>query len=202
MTKPVLFSEDYVATRFDPRSRTAQDPSRIEGWSETVRANDIAKADDLRFREAHVDGTVIKTKEDAYKVIGAKPAELPVEFVWLRVNGPGGAHSASAAVEIDSYTADKGFVLCTRDKFTALEEAYGYKFNHASWRVAEDGMIRRGADVALFFRSGEVAKMWEQYRVEDNARLENQSVPATLSAAGETVETFSEDETETVFIHH
>ncbi|GAG25388.1 unnamed protein product, partial [marine sediment metagenome] len=101
--KPLLFPEDYDIRRFDPGKGKGK-ASRIEGYTEILQANDIAKADDLLFREAHTGAAVIKTKEDAYKVIGAPPQELPVEFKWLRVNGPGGAHSATAAVEIDGYT--------------------------------------------------------------------------------------------------
>ena len=95
--KPLLFPEDYDRKRFDPKNVKSSEPDRIEGWTEIRKANDIAKADDLLFREAHNGAAVIKTKEDAYKVVGAKPQELPVDFKWLRVTGPGGAHSPSAA---------------------------------------------------------------------------------------------------------
>jgi len=195
-TKPLLFPEDYSATKFDPRKQNANDSSRIEGYSEIVQANDIAKSDDLLFRNAHQGASHLKTKEDVYKVIGAKPQELPVEFAWLRVNGPGGAHSSTAAAEIDAYTADQGFVLCTKDRFTQLSNAFGYKFNSAAWRVAEDGTIMRGYDVALFYRSGEVAKMWEDHRLDENARAEGARFPNKLQSKGATAETFVENEVE------
>lgn len=201
-SKPMLFPSDYDERKFDPRKRNAMDSSRIEGYSEIVQANDISKADDLRFREAHAGATHIKTKEDVYKLLGSKPQELPVEFAWLRVNGPGGAHSASAAAEIDQYTADQGFVLCTKDRFDALSSAYGYKFNTAAWRVAEDGTIMRGYDVALFYRSGEVARMWENHRLEENSRAEGNRFPDKLTAGTETAETFVENEVEEVLITH
>jgi len=202
-TKPLLFPEDYSASRFDPNQRNATDSSRIDGYSAIVQANDIAKADDLRFRDAHSGGSHIKTKEDAYKIIGARPQELPVEFAWLRVNGPGGAHSASASAEIDQYTVDQGFVVCTKDRFDALSKAYGYQFNSAAWRVAEDGTIMRGYDVALFYRSGEVAKMWEQHRLGENQKAEGMRMPNTITAKGQTADTFVEEEvTEDVLITH
>jgi len=201
-TKPALFAEDYDPRRFDPATLKSGKPGRIDGYSEIVQANDINKADDLKFREAHSGAAVIKTKEDAYKVIGAKPSELPVEFKWLRVNGPGGAHSPTAAAEIDSYTADQGFVLCTADRFKTLANEFGYKFNKATWRVAEDGTIMRGYDVALFYRSGEVARMWGRHLREEAAKAEGAKIPRELTAKGEKAETFSEEETEEVFITH
>lgn len=201
-TKPMLFPEDYNASKFNPNSRNAMDASRIQGYSEIVQANDVAKADDLRFREAHQTATHIKTKEDAYKVIGAKPQQLPVEFAWLRVNGPGGAHSASAAAEIDAYTSDQGFVRCTKDRFDALSNAYGYQYNSAAWRTAEDGTIMRGYDVALFYRSGEVARMWDEHRLKENQRAEGARFPEMLEAKGASAETFVENEVEEVLITH
>jgi hypothetical protein len=201
--KPMLFPEDYDVRRFDPARGSDAKPSRIKGYTEITRANDISKADDLKFREAHSGAAVIKTKEDAYKVIGAAPAQLPVEFKWLRVNGPGGAHSASALAEVDMYTTDQGFILCTKDRFMALAEAYGYEFNHSAWRVAEDGSITRGYDVALFYRSGEVARMWDRHMAEEAARIEGGEFTRELRAGGETAETFAEESVQKdVLINH
>jgi len=195
--KPVLFAEDYN-TRFDPVNVRSTDPSRIEGWSETVQANDIAKADALEFRKAHETAKVIKTQEDAYKVIGAGPAELPVDFKWLRISGPGGADSPSANAEIDMYVS-QGFLPCTKEIFDIMVENYGYKFNHALWRVAEDGTIRRGYDVALYYRSGDVARKWEQHSVaEAIERDTNPSLPSNFQ--GDT--SWKEEEVEEILITH
>jgi len=200
MPKPTLFPESYSLDKFNPRSRV--DPSRIEGYSEIVQANDIAKADPLRFGEAHRTAKVIRSQEDAYKVIGARPQELPVEFAWLRVSGPAGATSASADAEIDAYTANQGYIPCTKERFDQLASLYGYKFNDVLWHVAEDGTIRRGADSALFFRSGEVARMWERHQAESTAKAEGSSLPTSLAAGKEKVPTFSEEESEEIFITH
>lgn len=202
--KPALFPEDYDAKRYDPKNRTSQDPSRIEGWSETVQANDLDKSNDLDFRNAHATATNVKSKVDVFRMLGASPAELPVDFAWLRVNGPGGAHSASAAAEIDAYTADKGFIMCTKPRFDALSAHYGYRFNEATWRVAEDNSIRRGYDVALFYRPGEVARVWDKQLTDDAARVEGK-FPETLTSARESsgpAETFVEREVEEVMITH
>ncbi len=196
-SKPVLFTEDY-AQRFDPSNVRVSDPSRIGGWSETVQANDIEIADDLDFRKAHQSAKVIKTKEDAYRVIGSGPSKLPIEFKWLQVNGPGGANSPNANAQIDMYTSDQGFLLCTKDKFDVMIENYGYEFNHARWRVAEDGSIRRGYDVALYYRSGDVARKWEQHLAAQAAGKISTSLPSQIQ--GDTG--FSEEEVEEILITH
>lgn len=202
MAKPLLFPEDYNTSKFDPRSRTASDPSRIPGYSEIVKANDIDRADDLEFRNAHKDSKDIKRKEDVYAKIGSKPSQLPVEFAWLRVNGPGGANSPTANAEVDSYMADQGFIPCTKDRFDALCAEYGYSFNSAAWRVAEDGTIRRGYDVALFYRRGDVAEMWNKALADEAARREGASFPHELSADKATAETYREEEVEEIVISH
>lgn len=202
MPKPLLFPENYDPKKFNPRDRNSGDPSRIGGYSEAVQANDIALADDLEFAEKHRTGKVIKRKEDAYKVIGAKPQALPVEFRWLRITGPGGAYSASASAEIDSYTADQGFIPCTEERFKALSETYGYEFNHNLWRVAEDGTIRRGYDTALFYRPGEVARAWEAARVAETAAREGRTLPETFRSSKFEQETFLEEEHEEVIFTH
>ena len=200
--KPMLFPEDYDPRRFDPGKNRTSKPSRIGGYTEILRANDIAKADELKFREAHSGAAVIKTQEDAYKVIGATPQELPVEFKWLRTNGPGGAYSPVAAAEVDGYTSDQGFILCTKERFDTLADMFGYEFNHASWRVSEDGAIHRGYDVSLFYRSGEVARKWDRFMADEVAKAEGASLPAEITGKNTTAETFSEQEIEEVFIKH
>lgn len=195
-SKPALFPENYDTSRFDPSRRAGSDPSRIPGYSERVQANDVAAADDLMFRNAHRDAKNISTKEDVYRQIGTSPGKLPVEFAWLRVNGPGGANSPTANAEVDSYMTDQGYIPCTKDKFDLLAAEYGYSFNSAAWRVAEDGTIRRGYDVALFYRRGDVAEMWKKALAEEAARLEGASFPQQLSARDAAAETFVEEEVE------
>lgn len=192
--KPVLFPDSRTdAEKFDPRLHMgALDPSRIPGYSEIVQANDVAKSDPLVFRNQ-----TGMTHEDMFKKIGAKPQELPVEFKWLRISGPGGADSHSAMRTLDTAKNKEGFRLASEEDL----ERYGYSFPPAG-RKAEDGTIRRGADTALFIRSGEVARMWERYIVEEAARLEGASVPATLTEGGYSAETFVEEEREKAEVTH
>jgi len=175
-TKPVLFADTRSdAEKFDPMlHRGHLDPSRIRGYSEIVQANDIAKADDLKFRDANQG----KTKEDLYRQIGAKPQDLPIELQWLPVSGTAGAPiSTHAARQLDQYVNQQGFRIVTwsRDdsgeiRIPVLDE-YGYSLDGPS-RFAEDGTIRRGPDSALYWRSGEVARKWEAFKFDQQAERE------------------------------
>ena len=193
--KPMVFSDDRTAVeKFDPRvHQGAVDPGRISGYAEIVQANDIAKADDLIFRNQNLG----RTKEDLYKQIGARPQDLPVEFKWLRISGPGGAESPSAHRELDGYQNREGFGLATQ----ADLDRYGYGFP-ADARRTEDGTIRRGPDVALYVRDGEVARNWDKFRDEQTALMEGAQLSKTRRAGGYSTETFTEEERDTVTYAH
>ena len=193
-TKPIIFSDTRGdAEKFDPRLHAGNlDPSRVPGYSEIIQANDIARADPPEFRDK-----TGQTQEEAYAKLGTKPQELDVELAWLRITGPGGAESHSAARELDKATYQEGFRLCSKEDL----DGHGYGFPPAA-RPAEDGTIRRGADTALYIRSGEVARKWEQYLAEETARLEGASLPHALNADGYSVETIEETEHKTVEVTH
>lgn len=191
--KPLLFADDRPEVeRFNPYLlRGNPDPSRIPGWSEYVQANDIAKADDLYFREQNG-----MTKEDAYKLIGAHPKPLEVEFRWLPVSGPSGARNPNAERTLDYYQSYEGFRVATVEDL----ESRGYKLPPAA-RVEADGTIRRGYDVALFVRSGEVARLWERYKAEETAKREGSHLPTTFSEGAYATETtYEEIERKTVHL--
>lgn len=193
--KPVLFPDTRTdAEKFDPRlHRGHLDPSRIPGYSEIVQANDVAKADDLLFRSKN-DGRV---KEDLYRQLGASPETLEVEFAWLPVSGVAGGESSHVYRQLDQYMNQQGFRLATREDL----DAYGYGFPPTA-REAEDGTIRRGPDVALYVRSGEVARMWEAFKRETQDALEGKS-PDTYVAGSYVAPAFSEAERhETVTVKH
>ena len=197
MAKPLIFPENYDIKKFDPNNRGIVDPSRIGGYDKQVMANDLDKADVYEFHKAHESGKKIRTKEDAFRAIGAHPKPLPVEFKWLRVSGPGGAYSASATAEVDVYSADQGFIPCTKERFDNVAKEYGYTLESNAW-VAEDGTIRRGYDVALFYRSGDVARAWEKALAAETAKREGESFPERLRDA----ETFREETKEEIFLTH
>jgi hypothetical protein len=167
--KPTLFTND---DRFDPKNQNGVlDPGRIIGYSEIVQANDIAKADDLKFREIHGG----KTKEDIYRLLGAKPRELDVEFAWLPVSGiAGGAMSQGASQQLDHYQSREGFQLANEADLSSR----GFSLA-PNQHIAADGTIRRESDVALYIRSGEVARKWERYKATKAAAAEN-ALPANL----------------------
>lgn len=172
--KPAIFADTRSdAEKFDPMlHRGALDPSRIPGYSEVVMANDIDKADALEFR--HKNGM---TKEDAFRLVGATPRPLDVEFAWLPVSGAaGGALSDNQARALDRYSNQEGYRLATE----ADLDARGFGFPPMG-RRAEDGTIRRGADVALYVRSGEVARKWEDFKIRDQAALEGRLASPDMS---------------------
>ena len=208
--KPNLWSDTRTALeRFDPSVIRDLDPSRIPGYSEIVRANDIAKADELDFRKAHETSLGVKTKEDAYRMIGAKPRNLDVEFKWLPISGvAGGAIPYALSGQVDKYR-QQGFdlvrldiALAATDADAAFAELFpGCGFPPAA-RIEADGTIRRGPDVALYARNGEVARRWALYELEQAASRENayQSEKISAKDGSVTAEAFSEDERSNVAI--
>jgi hypothetical protein len=185
--KPLLFADERSeAEKFDPMlHRGHLDPSRIPGYSEIVMANDISRADDLVFRSAN--GV---TKEDMYRKIGATPRVLDVEFAWLPISGAGGAPSELQTRALDGYLHQEGYRLASKEDLTS--RGFGMP---PLGRESEDGTIRRGADVALFVRSGEVSRKWNAYKIAEQAELEGRQVALFTSGRYE-AEAFSgvEDE--------
>ncbi len=199
--KPVLFADSRTdAEKFDPRQhRGTLDPTRIPGYAEIVQANDIAKADSLIFREQNLG----KTKEDLYRQIGAQPQELPVEFKWLRISGPGGGESHNALRELDGYITQEGFTMVQNTAFDPGEvfANLGYGFP-STGRKGEDGSIRWGPDVALFVRDGKVARNWEKFYADETSRMEGAGMPQNLRAGKYDTETFESAERETTLLTH
>jgi hypothetical protein len=119
------------------------------------------------FVRLGAESELAKARE-MFREIGAKPQKLDVEFQWLPVSGAaGGALPVSQARILDRYTTQEGFRLATVDDLTSR----GYGFPPLG-RLAEDGTIRRGADVALYVRSGDVARMWEAARIAEQREAE------------------------------
>ena len=206
-TKPFLFSDDRSAVdRFDPYLVRDLDPSRVPGYSEIVKANDIARADDLEFRKAHEANPYIKTKEDAYKSIGAAPRTLEVEFKWLPVSGVAGSNLPYALRGQSDQYRQQGFQPVLLDLSKNAEVAFGELFPGYGFpptaHVEADGTIRRGPDVALYVRSGEVARRWAQYELDEAARRENASHKAgVLNADGESAPAFGSVENTHAFLN-
>ena len=164
--KPVLFADQRSdAERFDPMlHRGHLDPSRVPGYAEMVQANDIGIADALTFRAAN-DG---RTKEDLYAQIGASPTKMEVELSWLPISGPDGGTSSHVMRQLDQYVNQQGFRLATKEDLTS--RGFGFP---PTGRLAEDGTIRRGPDVALYIRSGEVARKWAAFKFAEQDALSN-----------------------------
>jgi hypothetical protein len=193
--KPLLWA-DYDPTAYDPDvwEQRSTDPSRIPGYSEIVQANDVAKVDDFLFqqrqREFGISDSRFWNKEAVYRMIGAHPQELPVEFRWLPISNPGGGPlSPDQARQIDHYVNREGFRLVTVKDEADFRQQFGYDFPPTA-HVEADGSIRRGVDLALYARPGDVARKWERKRKQMAAEADAPNLPETLSAGDEATETF------------
>ncbi len=193
--KPVLFADTRSdAEKFDPQLHLGTlDPSRIPGYSEIVQANELAQADPLEFRNCN--GITI---EEAYRLVGASPQPLDVEFAWLPISGVAGAAMSNLQARVmDNYTNREGFRLATEEDLASR----GFGFPPLG-RLAEDGSIRRGADTALFVRSGEVARKWEAFKAEQQAALEGRELDS-VSGGGLSADAWSREEArETITVKH
>jgi len=174
--KPMIFPDKRSdAEMFDPTlHRGHLDPSRIGGYSEIVQANDISQADALIFRSKN-DG---RTQEDLYRQIGASPATLPIDLQWLPISGPDGGTSSHVMRQMDQYVNQQGFrpvrweASAEGKASIPVLDKYGYSIV-GPCRYAEDGTIRRGPDVALYWRDGEVARKWEAHKLREQDALSN-----------------------------
>jgi hypothetical protein len=201
--KPLLFADDtYDPSQFDPDlwEQRAADPGRIPGYSEVVQANDIAQADDFLFqqrqREFGLGDNRFWNKEKVYELIGARPRELEIDFAWLPISGPGGgALSPDQARMLDHYMNKEGYRLVTVENRDDFRKQFGYDFPPTA-RVEADGSIRRGVDLALYARPGDVARKWERKRRQLAAEADAPSLPDTITAGGYATETFREESQE------
>jgi hypothetical protein len=173
--KPAIFadyvSDDDIAAELS--NLDSLDPSRIPGYHEIVQANEIAAADQLTWDNQYA-GTGI-TKEKIYKLIGARPQELPVNFVWLRVAGPDGGNSYSADADRMWWT-ERGYRPATLEDITR----HGWRMPPAAHESG--GMIRR-LDTALFVVDGRRARAIEKRRADQAAQAENRDDSETVGKA-------------------
>jgi hypothetical protein len=149
--KPLMFGEQLdeqeKAALSDPRLRAGDhDPFYIPGYSEQLKARDLAKGDP-RILPDHI-------KRKYYQRFGTGPVELRHEFTWVRVASPSGTQSYNADVDATEYYR-RGYrpvEVADAAEFTAK---YGYDFPPAATVV--EGKIRQ-LDLALFVIDGEQAR--------------------------------------------
>lgn len=178
--KPLFFPDSRgPAARIDMETLRNNRPGYIPGYDEIVKANEIAASDDFKFLEAHRNAPSggIRTKEDAYRVIGASPKKLDVEFGWERVSGVAGGRSHAADVQIAVARAE-GWVPAT---FEELEKrGFGMPPNA---HVDAEGLIRR-KDVALHMRSSEDGDEARALRRRDAKEADSPRIPGMFAAGG------------------
>lgn len=170
--KPAIFAnyEADPVQAFDPRGYEIDDASWIPGYSEIVRANEIAAADDHVWNTQHYETGI--TKKQMYQVIGADPRPLPVVFRWLRVVGINGGNSPNADRDRRPFT-DRGYRPVRKEDL----EQWGIGFPPTA-HVDASGMIRRD-DVALFVVDGRREKSFRDWERQQIAEAE-----ATSQRAG------------------
>lgn len=192
--KPVILPDYNTDTEraaiqtFNEQFFEQMDTSYIPGYTETVKANDIAATDDGTWYEQH-KATGLK-KEDVYKQIGANPRELPVRFMWLRVMDTNGIEGGAEVT--------KGLYDYKRRGYRPAVEAdltgNGFGFPPAAYKVGE--AIRRD-DLQLFVVDGRAASAYDRALADYTRNLEN---PETFAVDGEHVEVTTERRSETLTI--
>ena len=184
-TKPLLFGTTYAdeIERLAALGETMEnDAGYIPGYSEQVRANEIAKIDPTI--ENFTTSRHIKTKEglnlrDHYLKKYGDPRPLPVRFKWVRVEDMRGDEGApNVRKDLLPYLKD-GYKIATQDDLNA--HSYGMP---PAANVAADGTIRRG-DVALMVVDAEGAARADARKARENAERENGSAYPGISVERE-----------------
>ena len=170
MSKPLLWGKGENESAGMPlRVRQKLGPDYIPGYSEIVMANDLATSQII----------TTSTKEKYYKRdFGTGPQTLPVEFCYVRVQGPTGENSSSANEDTFQYTkmGYKAVIVTSQEDFAEQFQAIpGIGFPPAA-HIGADGMIRH-RDAALFYVDRKTADRLAQDRLEENKRFLGHNQP-------------------------
>lgn len=164
--KPFLFDAQPASSEnaLPARARERLGADYIPGYSERVMANDLETSEII----------TTSTKEKYYRRdFGTGPGELSVEFKWVRVAGPTGDASSSAAQDAYEYTKRGYKAVSVTDKEDFVRQFKGGAgvtgFPPAA-HIGADNMIRH-RDSALYYVDRATADRLEQERLEDNKRL-------------------------------
>ena len=174
--KPLAFGTSYeqeIELEMERNQMIQNDPGWIPGYSEQVRANEIANIDPTQRN--FTTGREFKSKDGTqlqqhyFRMLGKTPKPLPVRFKWVRVSGMDGTENKNVRTDMAVYTRD-GY------KFAKLEDlqAHGYEVPPVA-EIAADGLIRRG-DVALMVVDAEGAKKIEARKALERAEADTPSV--------------------------
>jgi len=151
-TKPLLFGDKQGDTEraamSNPFLGDALDPGAVPGYSEKVRANDVAAG-----------RLTASQREAALKAIGAEPGKLPVRLAWVRAAGLDGNVNGNVLVAASEFQR-QGYRPATKEDL----EAHGYTLPPSA-HIAADGTIRR-EDVALWITDGAHAEQLDRWRKE------------------------------------
>jgi hypothetical protein len=181
--KPLLFeSEDLLGEDVIEELSLygSPDPSYIPGYSEIIRARDIAKGETYINAKGQRIGLTETEKEVEYRKIGAGPVETPYEFTWQAVSGPGNEPNPHVG-RARMFAEMEGWKLITVKSKQDFIEKFGENIANFGWPPAADldadGTIRRG-DVALAFVDNRRAKAIERAKnLERERRLGEHTEP-------------------------
>lgn len=178
--KPLLFGTDYgqeIERLLSSSEEMQNDPGWIPGYSEQLRANEIAGIDntlenfttDRRMKNR--DGVQLR---EAYLRQYGEPKPLPGRFKWVRVAGMDGTENNNVRTDLRPYWID-GYRPATEEMLKSL----GYGKPPAA-EVAADGTLRRG-DVALMFVDEKGARAIDQRKARENAEREHGAIADGIS---------------------
>ena len=171
-TKPLLFGTSLIEDieRMASQSEMMEsEPGYIPGYSEQVRANEIANIDpsvDNFTTSKHIKIDGLNLRDHYLKMYGT-PKPLPVRFKWVRVEDMRGEENApNVRKDLLPYLKDGYKVAKTEDL-----ERFNYGVPPAAV-VGADGTIRRG-DVALMVVDAEGAARSDARKARENADRES-----------------------------
>jgi hypothetical protein len=161
-----LTQEDDEVYDFSGYFDEAIDTSYIPGYSDIVKANEIAAVPDHTWYEQYKDTGI--TKQSVLQKIGVQPQPLPVRFLWLRTQSVGGLPDAEVAKQLMEYTGRRKYRPAI---YPGDFEPYGFGFPPAGHKEA-DGTIRRD-DVTLYVVVGRAADAFDKALADYTHKLEN-----------------------------
>lgn len=118
------------------------DPMFIDGYTQALKANEIAAADPLDWANKNKETGI--TKKKVYNTIGSQPREVPVRFQAIRVIGMNGTHNANVSRDMAEYTR-WGYRPA---KYPEDFQPHGFG-QPLGYTVQSDGTLRRD-DLQLF----------------------------------------------------
>jgi hypothetical protein len=163
------------------------DPYYIPGYTEIVKANEIANADDHVWHERYSKTDITKAKVLAG--IGANPQPLPVNFTPLRVSSADGTSNANVTRDLMPYSRWGYRPAIWPEDFT--KHGFGQP---PGYTVRQDGTLHRD-DLQLFVVDGRAERARQESLAREARAREN---PESKNGSGVEFTGTTEQYSETV----